>query len=827
MAFTLLWTLALPAFAFAQAASSTNIPVLAGDASHQTATQPALRPPEPPPTVDPATLAPGEWLITLKGLECTPSAQVAIGWLSTVTVDTGGKTENCTQSMEGNSREAHARPAEILSSRMMFRADNITYDQLTEDMHAEGHVYFYNFVNKERLWCDKVDYHTEKGKEYGTFTGHVVGDTFPRITSKPGFLTTAAPFHFEGEWAERDETRYIVHNGWVTDCVLPKPWWRLRGKKFDIIMRDHVTAQDSMFLLHGIPVFFFPWFYHPLQREPRKSGFLMPSPFHNTLRGYGVGMGYFWAINRSYDLTYNTEVFTSGLVTQHVEARGTPKAGTYYVIDAFGSATTQLYSPAGLTAYGQAKSQLGGGWTANGTLNYTTTLLFKQDWSQSYADTVGSVIQSNAFLNKDWSTYSFDVEVSRTELFDQVEQSDPVTGKITGPADAVTISKFPEGVLMSRDHDIFKNLPLWYSFEGSAGLMSRTQPYFNSANQVIDTYQGSTALVGRINFAPHLTTAFNLGPIHFVPSIGIQETFYSDSQASTAGMAHIVGADLVRSSRDFSLDMLLPTLERVFDKKTFLGDKLKHVIEPRATYLYITGVGSDFDRFMRFDDTDIRANTSQLNLSLTNRIYAKRGDAVLEIFSWEIAQQRYFDPTFGGALVSGQRNVFESTAALTGYAFLLDPRSSSPAVSTMRLTPINGLSIQWQMDYDHRLHSVVDSAFSVDYRWKVYGISAGNNEVHNNPILEPFANQFRMRATYGKATNRGVNAYVDAIYDYQQQKLLYATSQVTYNTDCCGLSLQFRRVYRVNLPDENLYAISFSVANVGAFGTLKKQDRVF
>jgi len=68
---------------------------------------------------------------------------------------------------------------------------------------------------------------------------------------------------------------------------------------------------------------------------------------------------------------------------------------------------------------------------------------------------------------------------------------------------------------------------------------------------------------------------------------------------------------------------------------------------------------------------------------------------------------------------------------------------------------------------------------------------------------------------------------VDAYYDYRQQKLLYATAQVTYNTDCCGLSVQYRRVYRLNLPDENLYYVSFSVANIGAVGSLKKQDRMF
>jgi LPS-assembly protein len=731
--------------------------------------------------------------------------------------------------LEGKVREGRAHPAEIEDARMLFRADHVVYNGETEDLHAEGHVYYESFVNKEKLWCDKVDYHTEKGHEHGVFTGHVVGETQPRIITKPGILTSSAPFHFEGEWAERDEIKYIVHNGWVTNCTLPKPWWKLRGPKFDIIPHQRAKAYDSVFLVDGIPVFFFPWFYHPLQREPRKSGFLLPSPFHNSLRGWGVGMGYYWAINRSYDATYEAQVFDSGLITHHAEFRGKPMEGTGFDIVAFGSAGGPNYSPSGATVYGEGKSRLGDGWTAAGTLNYTSTLLFRQDWSQSYSETVGSEISSSAFLNKNWSTYTFDVEMSRDQSFLNVEQyvTNPATGKTSlGPADAVTIRKLPEAELSSRDHDIFHGLPLWFSFEASSGMLSRYEPFFNSTlTQVTGQFQ-TGFFTDRTRLAPHLTTAFHLGPVHFVPSIGLDETFYSESQ--TVDGNHAVATPVLRSSGDFSLDAIFPSLERIYNKKSFLGDKVKHVIEPRATYLYVTGVGSDFNRYILFDQNDLRANTNQIELSLANRLYAKRGDNVLEVFSWEIKQQYYFDPTFGGALSTGQRNVFESTAALSGYAFLVGPRSYSPVVSTIRATPLSGLSIQWQTDYDPLQHGIVNSALSAEYRWrKKYFLSGGNNEVHSNPLLTSYANQFRMRAVYGVTNNRGFNTGVDAYYDYRQQKLLYATAQVTYNTDCCGLSVQFRRVYRLNLPDENLYYVSFSVANIGAVGSLKKQDRLF
>jgi LPS-assembly protein len=808
---------------------------------------------EPPPNVDPTTLEAGEWRVNLNVWGCLAAIEVPVGWARTATFPTGGSGD-CTQTLDGKKRTLHGHPAEFVSQKMMFRADEMVYDGDTEDLHAEGHVYFYDFARNEKIWCSRLDYHTEKGKEEGRFY-EVVGETMPKIVAHPkqGILyAPSAPFHFEGEWAERIHDKYILHNGWVTNCTVPKPWWRLAGPKFDIIPRERAKAYDSVFYVAGVPILFLPWFYHPLDREPGKSGVLLPVPGHSSQRGYYIGGGYYWHISRSYDFTYEAQVFESGIKSNHAEIRGKPTDSTSFDLVLFGSANNRLAqsSPSGLTAFGVIKSNLGDGWVAGGTLNYTTTLLFRQDWSQSYNETVGSEIDSSGFVQKSWDTYAFNVLVSRTQVFTNVEQQIKNANGSTslGPADAVTIHKLPEIDFNSGDHSILSNLPLWYSFDSSAGLMSRYEPFFDTTGtQLAGTPFKTNFFTGRVHFAPHLTTAFSLGPVHFVPSIGIDETFYSESQVPNGTYYQTVGTDLVRSARDFSIAMILPSLERIYGKKTFLGDKLKHVIEPRVQYNYVTGIGTDFNRYLRFDDTDILANTSDLDLSLTNRILAKRGDTVTEIFSWEVEQKRYFDPTFGGALIPGQANVFAATADITGYSFLVDPRSTSPVVSTLRATPVGGLSIQWQMDYDHRLHEIVDSTFSVDYTWKrYYHVSAGNNQVHNNPlyntsvktfaptlpILTPDANQFRARVWMGDTNKRGWNAGLDTIYDYRQGYFLWATAQVTYNTDCCGLSGQYRKIYRQGSTPgtyfyENSYAISFSVANIGQFGSLRKQDRLF
>jgi len=739
---------------------------------------------------------------------------------------------DCSQDDQGRVHKLHGHPAVVEDSRMLFSAEYIEFDEDAQEMHAKGGVYFHSFEKNEKIWCDEVWYHTERGNEHGKYV-NVAGETYPRVITKPGILTSNQPFHFEGEWAERLGAKYILYNGWVTDCTLPNPWWRLTGRRFDIIPHERAIAHASTFRLRGIPLFYFPWFYRPLEREPRKSGFLLPEPGHSSVRGFTLAAGYFWAINRSYDLTYRAEAFTSGSLTHHVEFAGKPKVGTDFDMIVFGAqdkSTTPgapTYSGFSLTMVGH--SDLGDGWTARGNLSFISSFRFQQDWTQSFNEAVGSEIHSVGFIDKNFSTYTLDIVASRAQNFQtsEIAVTDPTTNKVTYLTDAVTIRKLPEVQFSSRDHNLLRifGQPFWFSFESSAGLLFRSEPFFDANNNLISRFQTS-ALTNRVRFAPHVTTAFHLGDFHIIPSVGIDETFYSESQQPYLGNYQAIGTNLVRSARDFSLDLVFPTLERIYDTKSFLGEKLKHVIEPRVTYKYVTGIGDNFNRFIRFDENDLLSNTNEVEISLANRFYAKKGDKVREVFSWEVAQKRYFDTTFGGALISGERNVFQSTADLTGYAFLIGPRSTSPLVSTIRASPINGLNIQWQTDYDPRVRAIVNSTLSVDYRWKKYVVSGGNNEVHNSPLLTPYANQFRGRVGYGDTNHRGWNAAVDFIYDYRQQVLLYTTTQVTYNTDCCGLSIQYRR-YNVGIRDETLEYFSFSIANIGNIGNLKKQDRLF
>jgi LPS-assembly protein len=353
--------------------------------------------------------------------------------------------------------------------------------------------------------------------------------------------------------------------------------------------------------------------------------------------------------------------------------------------------------------------------------------------------------------------------------------------------------------------------PFWFSFDSSAGLLNRSQILYQTR-----------PLVDRLDFAPSLTTAFHLGGVQIIPTVGIRETSYG---SSFNGTNVVSGQDVLRNAQDATVVLILPSLERVFKVPSWMGDKVKHVIEPRVTYQYTTGI-DNVTRIIHFDETDVLTNTNQIEFSLANRLLAKDKNGVLsDLLTWNLWYDRYFDPTFGGAIIPGQRNVFTSSLDVTGYAFLNGYRHSSPVVSALRLQQ-SRLMLEWRADYDPVVHSFVDSSLSVESRIKLYHFSIGQTQLRTDPVLAPAANQIRGLVSYGTETRRGLSFGFSAYYDYLKSVLDYAQVEATYNTDCCGLSVQYGR-FNLGTRDETLIHLSFAVSNIGSFGTLPHQQRIF
>ncbi len=410
------------------------------------------------------------------------------------------------------------------------------------------------------------------------------------------------------------------------------------------------------------------------------------------------GLAYYWAINRSYDALYRIQYFTLRGPAHTLEMRGKVRPGTDFSLNLYavedkgvniGGGVIQKQGGEELTFDGH--SDLGDGWFARVHVDYLSSFLFRLAFSQSFHDTIFSETHSVGVVMKHWSNYVFDVAVDRDEEFEN-----------SNPDDRIIIKKLPEAEFQGRDSQILSGpIPVWFSFNSSAGFMDRTQP----------TYQ-TRELVDRVDVYPELTTAFHFAGFNMDASFAVRETEYDSSILN--GL--ITGQNVLRSAREVRVTLIPPAFEKIYQAPKWLGgDKVKHVIEPRIQYHFVDGI-DNFNEIIRFDEADLMSDTNSVTLSLTNRLFVKdKNGNVNEVLSLEVAQSRYFNPTFGGAVIAGQRNVVDDSEELDGFAFLNGPRNYSPIVSALRFQHVVGF--EWRMDYDPLLGHITNTTFNGNVRF--------------------------------------------------------------------------------------------------------------
>jgi LPS-assembly protein len=203
--------------------------------------------------------------------------------------------------------------------------------------------------------------------------------------------------------------------------------------------------------------------------------------------------------------------------------------------------------------------------------------------------------------------------------------------------------------------------------------------------------------------------------------------------------------------------------------------------------------------------------------------------------TWKLAAKYFFAPYFGGAAVPFRRNVLTSSLDLTGVGFLDGPRNTSPLISRFDIRTSEHMDLEWDADYDFKNHRLDASNVFVDYRRAgVFGsLGYSTLQTLNASFTSNLAsqvtkyNQIRLLVGYGSPTKRGLSAAANAGYDLVQDALQYGGIQTSYNWDCCGLAVEYRRLALGSVRNENQYSFNFTLAGVGAAGNLKHSERIF
>jgi LPS-assembly protein len=717
--------------------------------------------------------------------------------------------------------------AAVETADVLLEADEVDYNEETGIAEARGRVHFLNYVQGEELWAERADY--SMTSEQGTFY-RVRGSTPGKIDPRPGILTTGNPFLFEGDWAEKFKNRYYLYEGTLTNCEkIDGAWWTLRSPKFDIIPNDRALAYKAVFRMKKVPLLWAPAFYKGLSEEPRRSGFLTPNFGNSNRRGLMFGLGYYWAPSRSYDTSYRAQYFTKRGFAHTAEVRGKPTQRSDFDVFFYGVDDKGLEQPdgsrrkeGGFLMSATGKQDWGNGWQSRGLVNYLSNFTFRQAFTESFNEAVFSEVNSIVTTTKNWSYYHFTGLYARQDNFQSAEEGDKIT-----------VRKLPQVEFDSRERLLNKKgPPVWFAWESGAGLVSRNQPLFQTRR-----------FVERFDVAPRIGTSLQWKGVSLSPYATVRNTYWG-SRFDAQGQ--VVGDNLNRFSQEVGAELILPSLSRVYVAPKWMGEKFKHSIEPRAQFRYVSGIDK-FQQTIRFDELEILANTNEVEVSVANRIWTKQKNGeVRDWLTWTLAHRRFFDQDFGGAVSAGRRNVITSSADLTGYTFLDGPRSYSPVVSSFRAQVMPAFGVEYRADFDPLRNKLVNSSVQADARLDDYFFSVGYNKVSCVPLATPLAdgqnvckgtpqpgtvlsppsNQLRGMIGIGNENRRGWNAGFLAIYDYFTNTMQYANTQVTYNTSCCAYSVQYRR-FAFGTRNENQFRVAFVIANIGSFGTLKRQDRLF
>ena len=772
------------------------------------------------------------------------------------------------QERDGDVYKLHGA-VEIYYESYVLRSDEATFNSDTNEASATGHFALDGGPNDDHIRASHGTYNfaLETGKFYD-----VTGPTGLIFRANRPVLTSTVPFAFTGKVVDKiGPTHYRVYEGTITTCELPHPKWLFDARKVEVDVGGNAKIYRSTFDLHGIPILWFPYATHPVEKESRQSGFLMPSVGRSSTKGNIIGDAYYWAINRMMDATLGAEYFSLRGWSQRGEFRARPSETSYVDFNYFGVIDRGIGTPPLKEGGENARLNAAGnidGFRGVTNIDYLSSFLFRLAFNEVFSQAVYSEVKSQAFLSKSADGFSMNGFVERYQNF-----------LSTTPGQVITISHAPSFDFSSVDEKLGRT-PLYWSFDASGAGLSRSEPEECST---VGLFQSCTPafrtgnLLGRFDLNPEISLPLLFRGWSLRPDLTLHETYYTERLVGESGEnpGQAVSDPINRQALETSVELRPPALERVFDKE-FLGRKWKHVIEPRAVYRFVTGV-NNFGNVVKFDERDILTDTHEVEYGFVTRLYAKRtsqkpedcgkimsaltvggaapestvpwqhanplagpacqpGPQVREVVTWELVQKYFLDPTFGGTLIPGQRNVFTTTADLTGIAFVTELRHLSPLVSRLRVETSSRTDAEWDMDYDFQNNSVNASTLLLNYHIGQVTMGGGDAilQIPGQTITSPSGlpeparfNQFRAALGYGSANRRGFSAAGSLGFDADVQQLQFVSTQATYNWDCCGMTLEYRSYTIADVRNENLFRFTFTLANIGSFGSLRHQESLY
>jgi LPS-assembly protein len=746
-------------------------------------------------------------------------------------------------------------------------ADHVDYDTDTGELTATGHLRVTGGPNHEDISASHGTMNL--AKQTGRFYD-VKGSVGikPAVNSKTVYVSSN-PFLFTGRIVERTgPEEYEIYDGTVTSCQLPDPDWLLSAGRFSV---DGTMAKgkNSIFHVMNLPLLYLPYVTHPVDTETRQSGIMIPTPSNSSTKGIGIGEEFYWSINRSTDLTVGIDYFSlrgwQERSTFRYKGQGSDFATAHYSgLQDRGYVSNGVYiNQGGEDVTFSGRHDFSTHSRVVGVAEYLSSYPYREAFAENINEAVSSDILSIGYGIHEAGGYS---EAVRVDKYQGLKMA-AVAATATSPAipqEEVKIFHVPSLDFSSTEHEIGRSGLQWNLDTSVAGL-SRVQPNFSTGG-----------LTQRLDFHPEISFPFSADGWHMRASAGVRDTLYSRSQQTyvPGGPPVELPNGLNRADAEFEIDMRAPVVERTFDSASVekrFGHDLKHTIEPELTYRYVSGV-NNFLNVLRFDDVDVVSDTNELEYGVTQRLFLRplkdqhcavaeesvvkeqelkllkmepnrasqkqpSGCGDREWISWRLAQKYFFNQNFGGAVLDGQRNIFDTTLNFSGIAFLTEPRAVSPVISRLRVRTSANLDVEWDFDLDTVAKKFTSNNLLVNvhqgnlfaglsYAWLN---APGRFYTEGVSSAVPNFNQIRLLLGYGSPTKPGLGIAANVGLDLNggDSLLQYGGLQSSYNWDCCGFSVEVRKYELGSVRNETVEKFSITLANIGTAGNLSHAVSLF
>ena len=226
--------------------------------------------------------------------------------------------------MVGSSPAAAETPANRrFGSMATLRADRVEVRDAQGIYVARGEVRIERrgrlLVADRVYWSDHTRHGVASGRVVVTDEGetlqadflHFNIDTLRGAAFDSTYIGPGDSFRLTGsEMRKTGESRYRIVDGRFSTCRCPEPEerepWSVTSGDADAKVEGHVFAKNNRFEVLGVPVFWAPWFFYPLQRE-RATGFLTPRVGRSSVRGVEVAAPFFWAPRHNVNLLVTPE----------------------------------------------------------------------------------------------------------------------------------------------------------------------------------------------------------------------------------------------------------------------------------------------------------------------------------------------------------------------------------------------------------------------------------------------------------------------------------------------------------------------------------------